>query len=376
MSTTPAVAGRAVAGTRSRLSGYDLWLFFAAALLMLFGLLALFSKDRASGSSYFASQLFRIGLGAVPFFTFLLVPTKWLSRYANGIYLLNVALLVMVLAIGREGGGAQRWLKLGPLELQPSEVAKLFVTVSLAAFYASRMHAVQRFSTFLLSLLHVSIPMVLIFMQPHLGATLAIIVIWLGISICAGVPVKYILAVILAMGGLFTTAIFVPGILSEYQRGRVFAMFNPDEKGNKYQSMKARVAIGSGGVFGTGFLKGEHKEKDFVPEQQTDYVLTIPAEEGGLFGCSLLLLAFGFFFYRVWLVMFQASEPFLRMIAAGVFSFLAFHMAVNLGMVLELLPVVGLWLPFLSYGGSAIWLCMSSVALLLNIQRRETTKSF
>lgn len=376
MATTPTVAGRTVSGTGSRWSGYDILLITATALLILFGLMAQFSKDRAAGTSYFPSQAFRIALGIGPFLVFLLTPLKWLSRYVNAIYILNVVLLIMVLAIGREGGGAQRWIRLGPLELQPSEVAKLFTTITLAAYFSARMHAIDKLSTFLVSLAHMSLPMALIFIQPHLGATLSLIVIWLGISICAGVPVKYIVAVIAVAGGLFTTAIFVPGILSEYQRGRVLAMFNPDEKGNKYQSMKARVAIGSGGVFGTGYLKGEHKEKDFVPEQQTDYVLTIPAEEGGLFGCSLLLLAFGFFFYRVWLVMFQASEPFMRMIAAGIFSFLAFHMAVNMGMVLEILPVVGLWLPFLSFGGSAIWLCMSSVGLLLNVRKHETAKSF
>ncbi len=376
MATSPQVAGRTVSGSGGRWSGYDIWLILASVLLMLFGLMALFSKDRASSSNYFSQQTFRIVLGIVPFLAFLLVPPKWLSRYANSIYALNIVLLALVLIIGREGGGAQRWIRFGPIELQPSEVAKLFTTITLAAFFATRMHAVEKLSTFLLSFLHVALPMILIFKQPHLGATLAVMAAWLGISLCAGVPVKYILAFIVVAGGLFTTALFVPGILSKYQLDRVHAMFSPDEKGNKYQPMKARVAIGSGGLFGTGFLKGEHKEKDFVPEQQTDYVLTIPAEEGGLFGCSLLLVAFGFFFYRVWLVMFQASEPFLRMMAAGVFSFLAFHMAVNLGMVLEILPVVGLWLPFLSYGGSAIWLCMSSVGLLLNIRRHETAKSF
>jgi len=126
-----------------------------------------------------------------------------------------------------------------------------------------------------------------------------------------------------------------------------------------------------GGVSGAGFGKGDQKHAHFIPEQQNDFIFTVIGEEGGLIGCSFVLIAFGVFLYRIWLIMVQAEDPFHRLVAAGVFGTLAFHTIVNLGMNLQLLPVVGLWLPFMSYGGTAMWLCMASVAVLLNMRTRE-----
>jgi rod shape determining protein RodA len=131
-----------------------------------------------------------------------------------------------------------------------------------------------------------------------------------------------------------------------------------------------------GGLAGTGFLKGEQKEGRFIPEQHNDFIFTVVGEEGGLIGATIVLAAFGFFFWRVWLILIRAPDPFYKMVAGGIFAALFFHTFVNLAMLLKLLPVVGLWLPFMSYGGTALWLCLSCVGLLIGIRRRERPGMF
>ena len=162
-----------------------------------------------------------------------------------------------------------------------------------------------------------------------------------------------------------------------YQAQRIVGMSGKkDVKGKNWQTDRAEIAFGVGGVTGAGFNQGGQKKAGFIPEQNTDFVVTVIGEEGGLVGCLLLLGAYGFFFYRIFLVMLHTSDPFGKMAAAGVFAVLAFHTFTNMAMVMQLVPVVGLWLPFMSYGGTAMWLCLASVGLLLGIRRRERSSLF
>jgi rod shape determining protein RodA len=350
---------------------FDPWLAASAGLLLLVGLMSLYSIDHgAENTTHFSRQLVRLGIGIVPFLVFYWIRPSFLFRYASVLYGLNLALLALVLAVGSQGGGAQRWLNVGPIDFQPSEMSKLLTVITLAAFYAKRKDEVNRLSTFLLSIAHVAVPLLLIFQQPHFGASLVLLVAWLGVSIAAGLQARYLVGAVAVAGALLALAFLVPGVLRSYQLERLHAMFGGSEQDERYQILRAQMAFASGGLTGTGYLKGEFKLPGFVPEQHTDFIFTVIGEEGGLAGCTLILAAFGFFFYRVWRVSHRADDPFQRMIAAGIFSVLAFHTIVNLGMNLELLPVVGLWLPFMSYGGTAIWLCLASVGLLLNLDRR------
>jgi rod shape determining protein RodA len=360
-------------GATGQRRSLDWWLFLSAALLIVMGLMSLLSIDRGSGTTqHFRNQLIRVCIGIVPFAIMLFVNPKSLLKHRWTLYGISILTLVLVMLKGSTKGGAERWIVIGPLEFQPSEMAKLFVAITLAAFFALNADRIKSIWTYLGSLAIVSLPMVLILEQPHLGAALTIFVIWLAISLIAQVPLKFIVATVAAMGAFLAVGLYVPGVLDDYHRGRVKAfLFGGDEQGDTYQQTRALIAFGAGGLTGQGYLKGEFKGTKFVPEQQTDYISTVIGEEGGLAGCTLMLAAFGFFFYRAWLVMFRASEPFHKMVAAGIFAYLAFHMVVNLGMNLVLLPVVGLWLPFLSFGGTAMWLCMASVGLLMNLRSRE-----
>jgi rod shape determining protein RodA len=350
----------------------DLWLILSAVLLLGIGLMCLYSVDRGgNGSNFFRNQLFRVGIGILPFSIFFFLDPKWWRRYASAIYMTNLALLALVLVKGRTSGGAQRWIQLGPIDFQPSEIAKLLVVLTLASFFLTRLDKIKSFTTFGLSFLHVLPVVLLVFKQPHLGATLVILVAWLTVSLGAGVRLRYLVGSVLAVAVALTFALQVPGVLKSYQRERVKALLDPNTKGNAYQPLRAQIAFGVGGVTGVGYLKGEQKMGHYIPEQQNDFIFTVMGEEGGLIGCLLVLGTYGFFYFRVWLVMLQADDSYFRMVTAGIFGILAFHTIVNLGMNLQLLPVVGLWLPFMSYGGSAMWLCMACVALLLNMRSRQ-----
>lgn len=353
----------------------DWALFSGAAILLLVGLMSIFSENHARADmGYFKKQLLYTAIGIIPFCIFYFVKPMFWARIANWLYGINVLSLIAVLAVGAAKKGAERWIDIGPIQFQPSEMAKLLTILTLAAFFARRKDRIKEFSTFALSLLHVAVPVLLILKQPHLGAALVILVSWGSMCVVAGVPFKYIGALIGSIAILGFVVVKVPSVsgyfLQDYQKSRVKGMFTNDDQGRNYQTSHAAIVLGEGGVMGTGYMRGSLK-KGYVPEQHNDFIFTIVGEEGGLVGASLLLLAFGFFFYRVWLVMFSARELYYRCIAAGIFAALFFHMFVNIGMVLEILPVVGLWLPFLSYGGTALWLCLACVGLLMSIRKSE-----
>lgn len=369
------LTGRRIAASRwELLARFDVWLFASALGLLAIGLLSLYSITVANpAGAYFRKQSEWALIGIIPFAALLLIDPRVWKRYAAWLYAVNLSLLTMVLVKGRAGGGAQRWIQIGRFDFQPSELAKLLVVLTLSAFLVSRLDRIRSFSSFALSLLHVAVPMLLIYRQPHLGATLVILVAWLGVCLAAGVRTRYLVAtVLIGLVGLGVALKYAPGKLFHgYQIERARAMLNPKAQGNAYQPLRAQIAFGVGGVTGAGFLKGEQKAARFIPEQQNDFIFTVIGEEGGLLGCTLVLVLFGVFFYRIWLISVQAEDPFYRMVAAGIFATLGFHAVVNLGMNLQLLPVVGLWLPFMSYGGTAMWLCMSCVALLLNMRSRQ-----
>ncbi len=356
--------------------GFDGWLLLSALILLGFGLMSLYSVGAGRTDVYFRKQAINVGIGLIPFAIFYFVrPMLW-RRAAPVLYATSLVLLAAVLALGFTAGGAKRWIEFGPIQFQPSEMVKLFLALTLSAFYANRQDVVHRFSTFALSLAHVALPVAMVLKQPHLGGALVLLSIWLSVSLVSGVRLRFILGALGLVVFLGAAAWTIPGILRPYHKERVAAMFVTDEKDADYQVFRAQVAFGVGGVSGSGFMRGQQKEQGFIPEQHNDFILTVIGEEGGLMGCGLLLLAYGFFFYRAWLVVLRADEPYYRMVAAGILGLLSFHTVVNMGMVLQLLPVVGLWLPFMSAGGTAIWLCMSCVGLLLNLRRQERALLF
>lgn len=366
--------------TRREVRRLDWPLIAAALLLLAFGLMSMFSVSYDGGGPakpYFLKQSINVAIGLVPLAVLAFAHPKVWRRGSSLLYVLDVLLLLAVLVLGKHTKGAERWIPLpGGVQFQPSELAKLLTILTLSAFYAHREERIDRLSTFLLGLLHVAAPMALIFVQPHLGATIVVGVAWFAISLVAGVPLRYLgsfFACVLVLAG---SAFAVPSVRAKlfkgYQLGRMEGQFGKkDVKGKNWQTDRAEIAFGVGGVAGTGFGQGSQKRAGYIPEQHNDFVITVLGEEGGLIGCLLLLGAYAFFFFRIFLVMLHTSDPFGKMAAGGVFAILAFHTFVNMAMVMQIIPVVGLWLPFMSYGGTAMWLCLSCVGLLLGIRRRE-----
>ncbi len=366
---------------------FDGWLLLSALLLMIVGFMAVYSEGAGHGDiTRFRKQIQFAALGAIPFFFFLLVPIRAWLRSVNFVYLINVAALLSVILFGTAKKGAERWIVVAGIQVQPSELAKLLFVLTLASFFATRQNKIKSFSTVALSLVHLGIPMALLLKQPHLGAAMVFGVAWFTIAFVAGVPGKFLALIAVSVLLLGVAVVKIPGVrskvLTPYQISRLLgysgdpALMTPEEqkelRNKNYQTDQAAIAFGLGGLTGRGYMKGEQKESRAIPEQYNDFVFTVPGEEAGLVGCALILSLFAFFFFRVWLVAVHATEAFSRMIAGGVFAVLVFHTFVNIAMVLKLVPVVGLWLPFLSSGVSALWLCLGCVGLLLNLRRQES----
>jgi len=350
-------------------------------LLVLIGLATLFSVSRTSADpGLFKKQFMFLILGLIPMAIFALTPIMLWKRISNWLYVGNILLLLGVMFKGESGGGAQRWIDIGPLQFQPSEMTKIICVITLATFFESRKERIKDFSTFLLSLLHILPSLILVVLQPHMGATLTILVTWISICVIARVPWKFLFAFLAAFTAIFIVLLNVPDnpIVRDYHKKRIMSLVvkneqDPDYKKQMYQQERGQIAFGIGGVTGDGYLKGSFKTARSVPQQHNNFIMTVIGEETGMIGCIVLLLGYGFFFMRGWSLAIRMSDSFSQMCAFGVLTVLAFHMIVNVQMNLAIGPVIGLWLPFISYGGTALWLCLSCVGLLigLNSQRRQ-----
>lgn len=369
--------------TRRLSAKFDGWLLLSAILLLVIGLMAIFSEGTGKGPNgtndygNFTRQAINTLIGLVPFaIMYKVSPNFWRRTYPLW-YVVMLGLLVATLFLGKDTKGAQRWIEVGPIQFQPSEFAKLLSVLTLSSWYSIRQASVHKVTTFFGSIVHIGVPVALIFKQPHLGAALVLLAAWFSISLVVGTPLRFFGTALGIFAGIAILTVAVKPVsnlvLKDYQRERIAGLLShkKDRKGDNWQTDRAEIAFGVGGLGGTGYLKGDQKKNGFIPEQRNDFVFTVIGEEGGLVGCTLVLLAYAFFFYRIFLAMLNATDPYLRSIVAGVFTILGFHTFVNIAMVLQIVPVVGLWLPFLSSGGTAIWLCMACVGLLLNIRQRE-----
>jgi len=300
-----------------------------------------------------------------------------LKRYARYLYPLNIFLLLVVLSHfgGHEAKGASRWIKLGPFELQPSEFAKVILIATLALFLSQHAETITEWRTLLKSLVHIGVPMLLIAKQPDLGTALVLLAIWFGMTSIAGARPLHLLGVLLAGTLLFALLWqFNPGhILKDYQKNRLQVFLNPsaDPRDTGYHLRQSEIAIGSGGMGGEGYEKGAQSNGKFIPEQHTDFIFTIVGEEGGFVVCLVLLSLYLLLLERGVAVMADCNDPLGRLLAAGVLSMLTFHVVVNVGMTMGIMPVVGVPLPFFSYGLSSLLVNLTAVGLLLSVAARR-----
>jgi rod shape determining protein RodA len=344
---------------------YDMVLQVFLVMVLVLGATAVFSAQ-GGFHAQFAHQVLYIALGVVVLAYFSFTDYRSLGRVWGLTYLVMLVLLVIVRIKGHQVLGAQRWIYLGFFELQVSEIAKLMMIVVLARFFHSRREHRDSPLTFLAGLVLLGPPVLLILAQPDLGTALVFVALFYGMAYMAGMSKRYIL------GSLLLAAAAVPtmvGRLQPYQRDRLTTFLDPaaDPQGAGYNILQAKIAIGSGGLFGKGFLTGTQGQLGFVPSRVTDFIFAIFSEEWGFIGAFVLLALFLVVLVRLMRAVHLARDGFGGLLAAGVATMILFQVVVNVGMNIGVMPVVGIPLPFISYGGSSMLTNMAAIGICQSV---------
>jgi rod shape determining protein RodA len=359
----------------------DPMLALAAVGLAVLGLAAIYSSTfsslRAQGlpeGLIMRRQLLNLGLGLVGMLVVSLVDYRRLLAWAPVVFGVVVLVLGLVLTpLGSATNAAQSWFELGVYQVQPSEYAKVAMILVLAAIIGSRREP-PGLRQLALALAAVAVVCVLILLQPDFGTFMVFVPILFGVLLVGGVPLRWLLVLGL-VGSIGVVGMFKVNMLKEYQKDRLTAFIDPsadpEGRGYTYNARQALIAIGSGGVTGKGYLRGTQTNLQYVPEQKTDFVFTVVGEELGFTGAMLLLGLLGLLAWRGLRIAAVARDPFGALIAAGVVSMLVFQAFVNVGMTIGIMPITGIPLPFVSYGGSSLVASFLAVGLLENVHMRR-----
>lgn len=339
-------------------------------MLVTFGAAVLYSAAGGSMEPFAASHLVRFAIFLVMASIIAMFPRELVKLLAYPAYIGVLLLLLAVEAIGAIGGGSQRWLSLGPLVLQPSELMKPVIVLALARFFdALPIGMIPTWRSLVPAAGMIGIPMAMVLVQPDLGTALAIGFGGAVVMLLAGLPMRWFvtggaLALVAAPLGYFFA-------LQDYQQRRVTTFLDPesDPLGAGYHITQSKIAIGSGGLFGKGFNNGSQSHLNYLPEPHTDFVFATMAEEWGLAGGLFVLLVFALILRWGMQVARRAPDRFARLLAAGMTTTIFFHVAINLLMVMGLAPVVGIPLPFMSHGGSSMMTNMICIGTLMMVNR-------
>jgi len=342
----------------------DLPLLTGLLLLCGYGLVVLYS---ATGQDLHQveKQALRLLIAFGAMFFLAQIPPQTLRRWSPWLYTLGVALLLAVLIMGVIGKGAQRWLDLGFMRFQPSELVKLAAPMMLAWFLSSK-PLPPNWKQILLSLVLLAIPVLLIAKQPDLGTAILVASSGLFVLFLAGISWRLIIGL-----GLLAAAA-APAIwylMHDYQRRRVLTFLNPesDPLGSGYHIIQSKIAIGSGGIYGKGWLNGTQSQLEFLPERHTDFIFAVLGEEFGLIGIMILMAIFLFIILRGLYMASQAQDSYSRLLAGALVLVFFVYLFVNMGMVSGILPVVGVPLPLISYGGTSLVTLMAGFGMLMSI---------
>jgi len=349
-------------------------LAIASALIVLIGVVCIHSADLhdSAAAGEFKKQIIYAVLGLPLMIAASFVDYRNWQRWAPALYAVNLLLLLFILRGGHSALGAQRWISLGPLgTFQPSEPAKLVIAISIATVLCRGTY--ERLQDIWKPLLAVAIPALLILKQPDLGTSLVLLAI-LSAQLFFGLP-KLADFLIYGLGVLLVAAVAVGtnAVLKPFQKARIFVFLNPkaDLQGNGYNLNQSKIAVGNGEWFGRGLYHGTQTQLNFVPEHSRDFIFTVLAEEWGFLGVLALLALYSVVLYGGIRTMLVARDRFGFLLAAGLVSMLFFHILVNVGMTIGIMPITGIPLPFMSYGGSAVWTDFLAIGILLNIYSQK-----
>ena len=350
----------------------DAPLLLGLILLMMFGLLVIYS---AGGESIdlIKRQVVRLGFGMVVMLVIAQIPPRILKMWAPVLYVGAIGFLLAVLLFGESSKGAQRWINIG-IRFQPSEMMKIAMPMMVAWYFAEKALP-PSFKHLIVGLTLVLVPTIMIMMQPDLGTSLLIASSGFFIIFFAGIRWRYLLSA--AVAGVVMVPIMWFFVMHEYQKGRVLTFLNPerDPLGAGYHIIQSQIAIGSGGASGKGWLKGTQSQLEFLPERHTDFIFAVLGEEFGLIGVAVLLALYLFIIVRGLQISLQAQDTFSRLLGAAITLTFFVYLFVNIGMVSGLLPVVGLPLPLVSYGGTSMVTLLAGFGILMSIKTHRRLHS-
>lgn len=350
-------------------SGADWLLVFFLLPVLAAGLVTM--KSFTTDTPYFSHQVLFIGISFVIFFIFSFVDFRFLRRtdVLVSIFLFFILLLTAILFFGHTSNGARSWFDFGAFSFQPSDMMKLVLILVLAKYFSRRHVEIRNIKHIFISALYAIIPFLLVFLQPDFGSAMIIFFIWLGMTLVSGIGKRHLL-VVLGLG-LIVFGLLWGFVFKDYQKARIINFVNPlsDVQGSGYNVYQSTVAVGSGQIFGKGVGFGTQSRLKFLPEYQTDFVFAAYAEEWGFAGVLLLFTLLGLILWRILRTAMLGATNFEILFGVGLCIYFVSHMIVNIGMNIGLMPVTGITMPFMSYGGSHLITEFMGLGILMGMRR-------
>ncbi len=331
---------------------------------------ATYTPSRAGFPPLALRQLVWLGAGALGMLAMLTFDCRRLDRRAYLLYALVVAAVLAVPFVGDVAGGSRRWIRLGPVSLQPSEFAKLGLVIALAHYFARTPGAGLGLRYLAVPLVLIAVPAAAILVQPDLGSAALLVFVGMTMVVLGGVRLRWLLAI--ALPGIAMAPVLFQH-LKEYQRQRILMFLDPtqDPLGAGYHIIQSKIAVGSGMMWGKGFLAGTQNHLDFLPEQHTDFIFSVFSEEWGFVGAAGLMMLYLAVLLRGMVIALRARDRFGGLLTLGLMSIVFWQVVVNVGMTTGMLPVVGIPLPFFSYGGSSLFCLLLGTGLVMNVSTRR-----
>lgn len=357
---------------------FDLWLTAAVLLLTGYGILMIYSAVTGAPAlePLPAQQIQWAILGIVIMLIIASIDYRYLTSSHWYIYGLLIVSLLIVVAAGQVNNDARRWINLGFAQIQPSEFGRIFLTVTFGQFLANRQRYINRFSNTLITIAYMGVPMALIFIQPDLGMTLLFMVIWFVMIWLAGLPLSHFM--VLAIVGVIGAFSVYP-FLADYQKGRITTFLDPEaaDPEDVFNVDQAEISIGSGGLWGKGYFRGTQSQLGFLRVQHTDFIFSVLTEEMGLiFGSAVVLALMAFILMRILRAAELSPDPAGKYACTGIAAVLFFQTMVSVGMNTRIMPVTGLTLPFVSYGGSSLTTLFIAIGIVQSVLMRQRKQEF
>lgn len=346
------------------------WLMILAVIpIIAAGLITM--KSFTGESGFFSRQIIWAVISFTLFFGVSFLDVRFLrkSNIVLWLYIIATGLLLVVTFFGNEVNGAQSWFSFGAFSFQPSDLMKLALILILAKYYSRRHVEIAHWKHILVSALYMLVPLILIFLQPDFGSAIILFLIWFGMTLVSGISRKHLLIV---FGGLLVISSFLWAfVFKSYQKERIINFVNPayDLQGSGYNAYQSRIAVGSGGLFGKGVGFGTQSRLQYLPEYQTDFVFAAFTEEWGFIGAIIIIFLYGVLITRILQTAFTGATNYETLIATGIAVFFLAHILINIGMNVGLMPVTGITLPFMSYGGSHLVVEFIALGILASMRR-------